>query len=290
MRITDGMKYTNLLRDINRARERVQNAQEVVSSGKKVNRPSDDPAAESDILRLNSSLSQNEQFTRTASFAQGKLQATDVALDTLENLVESAVSLAQRASSDPKPNSSATDLLGIRDQVMSNANTSYEGRFIFGGSMTMQAPYTQSGTTITYNGDSQTMPVQIGTGQTVSTQIPGNEIYTGPLNVFDIMQNLATAIQNGDSQGMKDGITALQQFTDVIAVTRSKIGSYMNLVSNVQNNLSTEKLSNEADLSNKQDADMAAAITELTTSQNGLQATLATGANISQLSLLNYMR
>jgi flagellar hook-associated protein 3 FlgL len=286
------MKFTNLLRDINRAHERVLNAQEVVSTGKKVNKPSDDPVAQSDILRITTAMSENDQFTRNASFAEGKLQVTDGALDTLENLVESAVSLAQRASSDPKPNPQTVipELLGLRDQVMKVANTSHEGRFIFGGSMTMQAPFTSSGTTITYNGDSQTMPVQIGTGQTVATQIPGNEIFTGSQNIFDIMQNLADSIQNGNSQGMQDGITALQQFTDLISATRSKVGSYMNLVSNVQNNLTTEKLSNQTELSNKQDADMAAAITELTTSQNGLQATLATGANISQLSLLNYMR
>src|SRR6478672_8208152 len=106
MRITDGMKFTNLLRDINRAHERVLNAQEVVSTGKKVNKPSDDPVAQSDILRITTAMSENDQFARNASFAAGKLQVTDGALDTLENLVESAVSLAQRASSDPKPSPS----------------------------------------------------------------------------------------------------------------------------------------------------------------------------------------
>src|SRR5262249_50699700 len=137
-----GMKFYSLLRDINRAQERVLKAQEVVTTGKKVNRPSDNPAAASDILRINSEMSQIDQFSRNVSFAQGKLQNTDGVLDTLQNVVERAVTLGETASSDPKPNPETItpELMALRDQIMSIGNSTYAGRFIFGGSMTMQPP------------------------------------------------------------------------------------------------------------------------------------------------------
>lgn len=290
MRITDGMRYDSLLRDISRAQHRVANAQEQVSSGKKVNKPSDNPVAASDILRINSEKSEGEQFSRNVTFASSKLQFTDGVLDSLEQLVERARTIGQQAFGHPESAGANNDeLAGLRDQMMSVSNTTYAGRFVFGGSVTTQPPYVNNGTTISYSGDSDNMSMQIGRAVTVPTQIPGSDLFSGSVNVFDVVANLMTAIQADDHDGIDAGVRALEQFADVVSVTRTKVGGYVNLTSNVQSDLNAAKLANETELSNKEAADIAAAITELTASQNGLQATLAVGANISQLSLLNYL-
>src|SRR5215470_14169240 len=106
MRITDGMRFHSLIRDINRAQERVLKAQEVVTTGKKVNTPSDDPAAAADILRINSEKSENDQFSKNVTFAKAKLQFTDGVLDNLEQIIERARTVGQMSSSDPKPDPS----------------------------------------------------------------------------------------------------------------------------------------------------------------------------------------
>ena len=173
---------------------------------------------------------------------------------------------------------------------MFNAGTTYAGRFIFGGSITTQQPYVNTGTGIVYMGNSDPMALQISRGATVPTQIPGSDLYSGTINIFNVIVSLVTAIQAEDDTGIQTGINSIRSFTEIVSMAQTKIGNYLNLTSSVANDLTAAKLANETELSNKEAADLAAAITELTVSQNGLQATLATGANISQLSLLNYMR
>ena len=83
MRVTEGMSYQNLLREITLAQERVQTAQSEVSSGKKVTTPSDNPVAAYDIVRLNSEKSETEQYSRNLVYARSKLQIADTALDSV---------------------------------------------------------------------------------------------------------------------------------------------------------------------------------------------------------------
>jgi flagellin-like hook-associated protein FlgL len=135
-----------------------------------------------------------------------------------------------------------TELEGLRDQIISAANTTYAGRLIFGGS------------------------------------------------IFDVMSGLVTAIQAGDQDGIDAQVTNLGQFAEVVALTRSKVGGYLNHTTHFENNLAAAKLAHETELSNKETADRAKAISELTMSENGLQAALAVGARISQLSILDYLK
>lgn len=293
MRITENMRYQNFLSQIGLAQQRYLKAQEKVATGKKVNSPSDDPAAASDILRINSEGQVDDQYLRNLTFAKSKLQLTDGVLDSVEQLVERAVQLGQLSFSDPsssQPN--VTELQSLDDQMVTAANTTYAGRFIFGGSVTTQTPYTKDPLTgaVTYNGNSEDMPLQISNSVAVPTQIPGSDLFSGSINIFDAISNLATAIQNGDKDGIDAQIKNLQQFSDNVSVSRTKLATYLNLTSTGESDLSLAKISRETQLTNVEAADMAAALSELTAAQNGLQATLAAGSKVSQLTVLDYLR
>jgi flagellar hook-associated protein 3 FlgL len=291
MRITETMRYENVLRDIGRAQQRVLKAQEQVATGKKVYKPSDDPVAASDILRINGEKSEDVQYSRNLTFARSKLQFTDAALDSVEQMAERVRTLGQLSFSDPdKATGYLTEIQGLRDQMIAAANSAYAGRFIFGGSQTTQAPYVKGpGGTVTYDGNAQDMPMQISRTAKVPTQIPGSDLFTGTVDIFAVLDDLATAIQAKDKDGIDAQLRNLETFAESISLSRSKIGGYLNLVTNVESDLSAAKLSHETELTNKEAVDLAAAITELTASQNGLQATLAVGAKISQVSILNYL-
>ena len=62
MRITNDIAYNNLLRDIERISERMQNTQTQISSGKKLNKPSDDPVAASDVIRIQAEQGEIKQY------------------------------------------------------------------------------------------------------------------------------------------------------------------------------------------------------------------------------------
>jgi flagellar hook-associated protein 3 FlgL len=197
MRITETMRYEKVLRDIGRAQQRVLKAQEQVATGKKVNKPSDDPVAASDILRINGEKSEDVQYSRNLTFARSKLQFTDAALDSVEQMAERVRTLGQLSFSDPdKATGYLTEIQGLRDQMIAAANSAYAGRFIFGGSQTTQAPYVKGpGGAVTYGGNAQDMPMQISRTVKVPTQIPGSDLFTGTVDIFAVLDDLATAIQ-----------------------------------------------------------------------------------------------
>jgi flagellar hook-associated protein 3 FlgL len=291
MRITEGMRYYNLLDDIAQAQERAMKAQEQASSGKRIQRPDEDPLATSDILRLNSEGSEADQYSRNLTFAKSKLQATDAVLDNIEQMVERARTLGQLGfgNSQLAPGY-VTELNALRDQLITAANTTYGGRYIFGGTVTTTAPYVKNpDSSVTYNGNDQNMPVEINRGLSVDTQIPGTDLFSSSTDIFQVMSDLTTAMQAGDKPGIDAALKQIEQFTDIMSVARTKVGGYVNLTARVESDLSAGKLARSTELSHEEAADLAAAISELTLSQNGLQATLAVGARISQLSLLDYL-
>jgi len=292
MRITETMRYQSLLHDISAAQDRILKAQEQVTSGKKVSKPSDDPVAASDIIRLNSEKYEAAQYEQNLTFAQSRLQVTDGVLDTVQQVIERARTLGQLAFNNTAgANSYATELDSLREQLISTANTSNGGRFLFGGSVTTKTPYTKNpDSTVTYNGDTEGMPVSISRTATVETQIPGSDVFSGTVNIFQVMSDLSTAVTAGNKDGIDAQLKKIDQFADQISAARTKVGGYLNFVTNVESGLSAAKLARENQLSQEEAADMAASISELTMAQNGLQATLSVGARISQLSILDYLK
>jgi len=285
------MRYQSFVDDVNRAQERSLKAQQQVATGKKVTKPSDDPAATADILRLNSEKNEHDQYSKNLEFAKSKLQLTDSVLDNIEQLVERARTLGQASSGDSNLKAGyVAEIDGLRDQLITAANTTYAGRYIFGGSVTTTTPYVKNAnSTVTYNGNSKGMPLEISRSQTVETQIPGSDLFTGSVDIFQSLSDLSAAMQSGDKDGIDAQVRKIEQFTDSVSVARTKIGNSLNFTSSAESNLSAANVARQTVLSSEEAADLAAAISDLTMSQNSLQATLALGAKISQLSIWNYL-
>jgi flagellar hook-associated protein 3 FlgL len=293
MRITSTMSYLNLLQDINRAQERAQAAQNEVSLGKKVSNPSDDPTAAADTVQLSSEGAEADQYARNVTFAQSKLQVTDGVLDDVQQMVERVSRTLGQASLADLTTSSAniTELNGLRDQILSAANTTYSGRFIFGGSVTTTPPYVKNpDSTVSYNGNSAGMSVQVTRTTALPMQVAGRDIFSGSVNIYDVMSDLSTAIQNGDKSAIDDAVNKLGQFDDNVSTARSKVGGYPNLATDVQSQLSNASVARVSSLLQEQDADLPTEISEMTQSQQTLQAAHAVGARVSQLSILDFLQ
>src|SRR5215831_16248812 len=101
MRITEAMRYLNFVQDAGRAEDRALKAQRQVSTGKKVSKPSDDPGAAADIVRINSDQNESDQYVKNLTFAKSKLQTTDGILDSVETVVERTLTLGQSSVSTP---------------------------------------------------------------------------------------------------------------------------------------------------------------------------------------------
>ena len=197
---------TNIVGSLNQVTASEQALTEELSTGVTVNSLSDNPAAAGQNVLLTSQLNADDTFSQTASSVESLLQVGDSALGNVVSQLTSAISLATQAingTQNPSNEQSiATQLTGIRDEVVSLANSSYMGQYIFAGSRGNAAPFSinnaTSPATATYNGDSNISYVQTPSGQQIQTNIPGNQIFTSAgANVLGTLNNLIADFSSG---------------------------------------------------------------------------------------------
>ena len=296
MRITSAESYQNLLRGLQSIQERVQQAQSEVTTGNRINQLSDDPAGAADIVRLTGDKSEIDQYMKSAAGGKDRLDYADTVLSSVQSMVQRVINLGQLASSNLTSSNPATvsaytaEINSLRSQIVASANSTFQGTYIFGGSVTNKPPYVvQSDQSVTYQGNSDTNVVQVGRASTLQIQIPGNQLFSGSINVFDSMKQLSAAVTAGNNSAIEAQVNNLQQYFDSISAVRSQIGSFSNSAQNIQSDLQSYQLARAADQSRIQSADMAQAATDFTQAQTALQAAIAAGAKISRVSILDYL-
>ena len=144
-----------------------------LSSGLRVKSISDDPVAVGQASLLGTAISQDDSFVQTATSTQSLMQVADSALGDVVTQLTTALSLAVAGNSGTENASDlaalSQQLSGVRDQVVSLANTSYQGRYLFAGSHGDVQPFTvdqsTSPATTNYGGDSQVGSVTTWNGQ-----------------------------------------------------------------------------------------------------------------------------
>jgi flagellar hook-associated protein 3 FlgL len=159
-----------------------------LSSGLRVSSLSSDPVAAGQASLMNSAISQDDSFSLTAASTQSMMRVADSALGSVVTQLTSALSLAVAGNSGTMSASNLTSLSqqlsGLRDQVVSLANTSYQGTYIFAGSQGNLQPYTvdasTSPATTTYQGDSQVGTVTTENGQHIQTGLAGSAVFSAP--------------------------------------------------------------------------------------------------------------
>ncbi|WP_346356149.1 flagellar hook-associated protein FlgL [Azotosporobacter soli] len=160
MRITNSMISDNALRNITKAANRLAKANEAASSQEKIQLASDDPVVATRAVSYRSYVAQIKQSQDAADAAGNWQKATDDALSQLSDVIASAKELTTKAANDTNSESDLATIADaietLRDQAVSIMNTSYAGRYIFGGYSTSEEPYktvsSDIGDTITYKG------------------------------------------------------------------------------------------------------------------------------------------
>ncbi|HTV04971.1 MAG TPA: flagellar hook-associated protein FlgL [Acidobacteriaceae bacterium] len=198
---------SDLVSSLNQVTANEQTITEEISTGVTVNSLSDNPAAAGQNVLLSAQLNAVDTFSQTASSVESMLQVGDSALGNVITQLTSAISLATEANngtlSASNEQSIAIQLTGVRDEVLSLANSSYMGQYVFAGSQGGTIPFTidttTSPATVTYSGDTDVSYVGTPTGQQIQTNIPGSQIFTaaGANNVLGALNDLIADYSSG---------------------------------------------------------------------------------------------
>jgi len=176
--------------------------------------------------------------------------------------------------------------------VMSLANTSYEGVFLFAGTITNTAPFVVNNNIpsgVGYVGNNGVNQVAIGNGYQLSANVPGSQLFSAPGNdVFLALNNLILAMQS--DSGIEDAVGALSTASSYFSAQRVFYGNALSQVQSQTTYLNSAKLQITQEQNTLAAADMAQAATNLSQSQLDTQATLAAISKFAQNSLFDYMR
>jgi len=294
MRVTDSGMSLNYLASINQAREQIMDLQGQVASGKRVQKPSDDPVAIGSIMRLQTSLDQNAQYSQNISAGKGIIDATTGALDSLSDLLttlKQTVTSAVNASTTEALSTDADTVDQLLGEAVDIANTRFGGKYIFGGTQTLDSPFTLSAdhSTITMNpnGIDGTISLPVGDGVQEQVNIPGEQAFGGTA-LFDLMIQIRDTMNSGSSPTAAQ-VDAVNQSLDQILNSAGKAGSISQSLDTFSANLDQQKTQLTAMLSNVQDADIAEASMKLQNYQVMLNAALAVAAQSLPKSLLDFL-
>lgn len=278
------------------SKQQQENALLELSTGRRVNCPSDDPTAAAILVQNHAQASRDDQYIRSASSIQSELHTADSTLSSVVSTLDRAVSLgvegANGTLSDADRTSLVNELQGIQGQLISLANLSYQGRYVFAGTANTSPPFQLDSTLpsgVRYNGNGNTNSIEVGDGFSLQVNVPGLNLFsaTGG-DVFQSIHDLISALQS--NSGVDSATAAVRNAFDHVTAQRVFYGNAMNQLESQQSYLNSAKLQ----LSSQEDtiagADMAATTTNLLNAQNAQAATLAAAARITQMNLFDYLK
>jgi flagellar hook-associated protein 3 FlgL len=289
MRVTNKMMADNVIAQLFRQREQMVKTQENIITGKRVNRPSDDPAEISSILSHRTTISSLEQYNENISKAKLHINTADDVLGMVSDLLRDAKEIAYDTAPDMR-DEMAEQVAAIREQVLQMANYQIDGKYIFSGESSQTAPY--DSTTWTYNGDTGTKDTIIGENMQISITADGSSIF-GPdgANVFDILNDLEAALTALPvvATDITDQISNLDSAVDNITEIRSRNAGVYQRLEATENHYNYFKVNVQDMLSNAEDADIAEAIINFQVQQTTYESTLASSSMIIQKSLIDFL-
>jgi flagellar hook-associated protein 3 FlgL len=286
----------DLLEVLGQTRQQSQEALLELASGLRVHQPSDDPAAAALLVANQDQVTLDTRYSKTSSTVQGQMQIADSTLGSIETALQQALSLgvegANGTLSDADRAAVVAELQGIQSQLLSLANTSYQGQSLFAGTATSTAPFVQDNTQasgVRYVGNNGVNTVQIGTGYRIAVNKPGSQLFiSAGHDMFQGITNLIQAMQA--NSGYDTAITSVRAAFDYVSQERVFYGNGMNQAQSQSNYLETANLQLAQEQNTLGGADMASAATNLASDQASLNATLAAMGRFQQMSLFDYLK
>ncbi len=304
LRVTSNMMNSQLLLNLNRNARTMNDTQLQLSSGRIINKPSDDPVGITYSLRYRAELSSNEQYTKNVDSALSWLDYNDTVLGQGGDVVQKIRELTVKASTGTNPQSALdsinAEVLQLKDQLVDIANSTLNGKYIFNGEQYNTKPYDfAKGADGTYDiskpitTDAGQIQFIVGEDVRMPISTTGNDVFgnTGDAdNLFAIINNLSAGLKAGDLKAVSGQLDVIDTRMETILSARSEIGAKTNRVELMQDRLSDLNI-NLTDLQAKtEDADYEGLIMNSKIQENIYNASLSVGAKIISTTLVDFIR
>lgn len=269
----------------------VSDLQSQLSSGKKVTKASDDPAAAAQLMSLRAEQARNTQYSRNSSDATSWLTTVDTALQTSSSTLRRARDLVIQGGntslSQISKDALATEIDGIKESMLGVANTTYLGRTVFAGTSDAGAAY--DSTTYAWNGvDAATVSRQVSDATSVRVDSNGSDVFgEGTSSVFATLDQISATLRaGGDPTSYLDQLDG--HITDVKTELAS-VGARENQIEAATTDLTDKAASVTTQLSSIEDIDLASVVLSLESANVTYQAALGAASKVLTPSLMDYL-
>ena len=308
MRISSANAFESSVSSLQRRQQSLVESQQHLTSGKRVLKPSDDPAAAAQAERALASISRSGARLRALDASRQAMQLSETALGDAGELMQQARELLVGAGngsySDQDRRIIAQAVRGLRDDLLAVANRSDgAGRYLFGGQGADAAPLQDTPGGVTYNAvagqllaaSGEASPLSFD-GRSAWLQAPDPNNPPATLSVFGVLDRAVSELLTAGrsaaqvAQTVSDGLAGVDATAAHLSAWRARAGEALNRIDGIEQRLDQTKLDAQSERSDAEDLDMLQAISEFQNRQTGYDAALKTYSIIQKMSLFDYLR
>ncbi len=315
LRITQNAMNRTQMAGLNTSLARLQTTQEHLTTGKRLNRPSDDPVGTVSAMRFRAEQRELEQFGENVTDGLARLTAADDALTQtmpmVHNMRTKTLAAMNGTLGTQERAAIAAEIREMRAGILQQANSQYAGQPLFGG--TTPLPNAFDASTGEFLGNSIAVLRNVtqapGAAGQVDVGVKGGEIFgtalqaptPPPVPVVDpppasslvapgSIELLARAIESGDATAMNQGLQDLDNLRDSILDVQATVGARSVRLKGLEELNGRQDDASKIALSKVEDADFLKAAMDLSIQSNAYQAALSASAKIIQPSLMDFLR
>jgi flagellar hook-associated protein 3 FlgL len=291
-RITTQMTMTAAQARLQAGASKLATLQQQATSLKNITVPSDDPTGTGQSMAVRSAKAQNAQYARNASDGAGWLATTDSALSSVYAVLSKIRDLTVQGAnggvmSQTDRDAIATQLTGLKQDLLQDANTKYAGRSVFAGNTDASVAYN---TDFTWNGTADTsVQRRIADGTTVRVDTDGSQVFgSGTDSVFSLVDDIVSDLHAGTDVNPR--LNQIDARIDTVRGVQGDLGTRHASVITAQSTLAAQATDLEGQRSRIEDKDVAKAVLDLQLQNTNYQAALAVTAKVLQPTLMDYLR
>lgn len=300
LRITQNAMNRTQMAGLNTSLGKLQQTQEHLTTGKRLNRPSDDPVGTVSAMRFRAEQRELEQYGENITDGRARLTAADDALTQTIKMVQrirmQTVAALNGVNGEQQLKAYGAEIRELRGGMLQQANSQYAGQPLFGGTTPEVNAYDPD--TGEFLGND--LPVLRNVAQAPGTagQINvgvngeaafGNAFFGGAGGVGDI-EALATAIETGNHDAMTAGLQDVDDLLNRMLDVQSTVGARSVRLAGLEDLNGRQDDASKIALSKVEDADFLKAAMDLSIQSNAYQAALSASAKIIQPSLMDFLR
>lgn len=307
MKATQATTYRSLQAFLDRTTNRLQTLQLQAATGKKLNRPSDDPTAISPVLSARTQIQAADRYIETIATGLDRVNNMDGYLNGIGNtmirLKEIAIAGVNGALSPADKATYASEVSQLRDSMLADVNASVDGKYLFAGFEEKTPPFILNPAydpalynpaddatwPVIYQGDTGVVEFEIAPNELTTVNITGDRLMQGNVDIFGLVTQLEEALRANDPAAVAALIEPLEDAANQIRAERSLKGNVGRRLEIAGSQMEKIKIDMESFRSRYEDADILKTITQLQQQEQSFQAALSVTGRVSSMSILDYI-